>query len=236
MKNLPAEKALLNEANLSFQASCFRTPGERLKFLRKHAHLTLTAAAERAQIARSEINKLENGARRLRINHAVSLATAYGLSLETFYSIFEFDPNTKIAKFNLGHSEPLACRREIRLVTLAGKRLSSLDQDFIQLSYDLPLSPDAFALKAGAMKQTSFLPEGSIAIADPAARTVLGDLVFNENDVDDPIMRLHRNQDGELVGLVTGKECTFFGVNKSVRSFVKIVCILPAPYLFTAPV
>ena len=237
--NQNLKKTILNESEdeLSLLASCYRSPGERLTYIRKLRGMTLDEAGKSSELGKSEVYRLETNQRRFLEKHARKLAAAYDIGLERLAQIMAFDQSTQFARYDVHETKDTNAKKAIRCF----HDTSMLDFDaatqsggeIYELDFQLPVSDAAFGVFIGADRKQSELPPGTLAIVDPAARTVLGDMVF-QPDSDDVLFRLDRNPKGELVGLVDGVATTTYPMSASVRTFAKVVALFLAPHLYAS--
>ena len=227
-----------DEDNFSIENACFRTIGERLKHIRKVANLSPALAAAAAGISKTELFRLENDLRVIRQDHVHIFAKTYKITSDHLQHILQYKSSSKIAVFSSEKVNYVPLRKNFKCF----RQKSGEDVDiklstrfeFVGLTLNIPTSDQAYGLYLGSCTANTPFPQSSLAIIDPAARTVLGDLVRNPASSDTPLIKLHRDDDGILIGYPSAAEPIAFSDKTSVGDFEKVIVVLLAPHLFIA--
>ncbi len=199
-------------------ASCTRSVGERLGYLRRRAGLSLTRAAEISGVSKSELSRLENGARQLKLHHKTRLAAAYGVAPHVFEQVVCYDPLESATPVPIC----LPCYRASMLESKGPARAE--ESTLVRLSFAIPVSTGAYGIIADAGEMCG-LPDRTLAVVDPRARAVLGDLVANIVTWTPVLMILKRDEMGNIPGL---------GEQAHAKDFHKVVAVLSMSHLGVA--
>ncbi len=216
----------------TIEQSCFRTQGERLLFLRQRLSMTLEDAVAATGISKSELSRLENGHRRIHPEHALLLASAYGIDLASFREILQYEPKIRLSKVQgepqRGDRVRLPVHNEAAFAEGRGE-----PHDHLDLALPVALSPAAYGIRIGKVDADVLIRKNAVVIADPGARTVIGDLVVNTLTLNPVFMTLERDDQGTLIGSsIQGRNS--FPAAARMKDFHKVVIVLPASHLFSA--
>jgi transcriptional regulator with XRE-family HTH domain len=209
---------------------CVRTIGERLAWFRKSSDLNLAQLSALTGISRSELSRLENGGRVLKPEHCTLLSAVYGMTSTAFEDALHFDPLLQIVQSPAPTEAAIfERRRTIPCYGAATYPDRGSANPTVTLTVDVPLSADAYAIRIDT-RIDAFLPVDGLVLADPAARTMLGDLVINTVDRRGLLISLHRDSNGALAGR-TADGVLVFPKQIRVINFHKVVALFPAPHL-----
>ncbi len=212
------------EAELSEQITLsdvyVRTAGERLDYLRQRASLTLDEAAQQTGLSRSELSRLENGTRRLKDHHLEVLGRLYGMEPATLHGLLVQSPAPGLPALEEGN-RLLPC---YDAASVTGKGIDKVAPTLTRLPVDVKIGHGGYMIAVGTERNLP-VPARTLVLVDPAARTVLGDLVVNTVNWSPLLMILQRNENGELVSSAR---------NGAVQNFPKVIAMFSASHFTLA--
>ncbi len=213
--------------------SCVRTLGERLAYFRRTAGFSLGELAQLTAISKSELSRLENNARSLTSAHRAMLSKAYGMARPAFDNAMAFDPTRQAIPVMPDIRPDCLFRPRREIPCYDSETFPDLPErpPTIILAMDIPLSQAGYSIHLDD-PISGFMPEDGLIVADPEARTVLGDLVVNVLDRRALLLTLYRDDAGRLSGKI-GSTIVTFDDRISVTRFHKVVALFPAPHLIS---
>ena len=178
--------------------------GVRLRNYRVMKNITLTKAATLCGVSKSELSKLESGARPVRPDHVIKLAGVYGIT-----PLDLLTPDSKLRAFVERASDMRTGSSDLPLFD--GKSLSSQKE----LARAVGRTPcpvqladvsGAYAVSIGDMANAPALLPGIILYVHPGRPVMINDLVINRISWSPLAFYLRQSDDGDLYGLTLGKK------------------------------
>lgn len=178
--------------------------GTRLRNYRMMKNITLTKAAGMCGVSKSELSKLESGARPIRPDHVIKLAGVYGIT-----PLDLLTPDSKLRAFIEHATDTPVHQHEIPL--FEGRALSSRQKDAVPTGkVPCPIQlvdvPGAYAVSIGDMANAPALLPGVILHIHPQRPVVINDLVINRVTWSPLVFFLRQSDDGDLYGLTLSKK------------------------------
>ncbi|EWY38210.1 hypothetical protein N825_14395 [Skermanella stibiiresistens SB22] len=178
--------------------------GTRLRSYRVMKNITLTRAAGMCGVSKSELSKLESGARPIRPDHVIKLAGVYGIT-----PLDLLTPDSKLRAFIEHAAETPVAQREIPL--FEGRALSLRHKDAkptgkVPCPVQLIDVPGAYAVGICDMANAPALLPGVILHVHPARPVLINDLVINRVTWSPLVFFLRQTDDGDLYGLTLSKK------------------------------
>lgn len=217
-------------------AGSVRTAGERLAWLRNAAGLSLTEAATASGISKAELSRLEHGSRRIADRHLLRLAPIYGVQAGELRTLLAFDPTEKTAVLEINETPAPARQRPLPCYSAEGLRSdgpSLAHRTAITAPTHDALGPTAYGVRLPKGTTATVAFGGVVAIADPEARTALGDLAINPIGWAPLIGIVDRDTAGRLV--LQGAEESEDGLPAEARlcDLHKVVMLVPQRFATT---
>jgi transcriptional regulator with XRE-family HTH domain len=179
--------------------------GVRLRNYRVMKNITLTKAATLCGVSKSELSKLESGARPIRPDHVIKLAGVYGIT-----PLDLLTPGSKLRAFiERAANGQAASLSDIPLFD--GKALS-LQKELARASGKVPCPiqladvSGANAISISDMANAPALLPGIILYVHPRRPVVINDLVVNRVSWSPLVFYLRQSDDGDLYGLTLSKK------------------------------
>lgn len=224
----------------SLREGLLRSVGERLAWLRRRAGLTLMGAAQRADISKTELSRLERDERKITLSHIRHLARAYGVTVSSIADLLEAETVSSTDGMLVGDAigsgnqavEPVP-KRSIPLFDadfITREGLSSGGSREIALSSHIQASPVAYAIRFDGGYSEPWIPPGGILIADPSQSVRIYDLVVNTVNWSPTILSVVRLDDGRVAG-ISGEKLVL-GQGTSIPSFHRILALIFQPEIW----
>jgi transcriptional regulator with XRE-family HTH domain len=177
--------------------------GVRLRNYRAMKQLTLTEAASLCGLSKSELSKLESGARPVRPDHVVKLAEIYGVA-----PLDLLTPDSKLRAFVEHVADRQGVQRHIPLYD--GRQLAALHEAArpigrVPCPIQLAETTGAYALTINDMANAPALLPGAVLHVHPNRTPVINDLVINRISWAPLIFYLRQSDEGELYGLTLSR-------------------------------
>ena len=177
--------------------------GVRLRNYRVMKNITLTKAATLCGVSKSELSKLESGARPVRPDHVIKLAGVYGIT-----PLDLLTPESKLRAFVERASDTKPASSDLPLFD--GKSLSSQKQSAraagkTPCPVQLADVPGAYAVSIGDMTNAPALLPGIVLYVHPERPVMINDLVINRVSWSPLAFYLRQSDDGDLYGLTLSK-------------------------------
>jgi len=179
--------------------------GVRLRNYRVMKNITLTKAATLCGVSKSELSKLESGARPIRPDHVIKLAGVYGIT-----PLDLLTPDSKLRAF-VERAADVQTTSPSDIPLFDGKALS-LQKELARPSGKVPCPvqladvPGAYAISISDMANAPALLPGIILYVHPRRSVVINDLVVNRISWSPLVFYLRQSDDGDLYGLTLSKK------------------------------
>jgi transcriptional regulator with XRE-family HTH domain len=178
--------------------------GARLRNYRVMKNITLTKAATLCGVSKSELSKLESGARPVRPDHVIKLSGVYGIT-----PLDLLTPDSKLRAFVERVADVQCNQRDLPLYD--GKALSSLKESArpcgkVPCPIQLADVPGAYAVSISDMSNAPALLPGIVLHVHPKRPVVINDLVVNRVSWSPLVFYLRQSDDGDLYGLTLSKK------------------------------
>jgi transcriptional regulator with XRE-family HTH domain len=178
--------------------------GVRLRNYRVMKNITLTKAATLCGVSKSELSKLESGARPVRPDHVIKLAGVYGIT-----PLDLLTPNSKLRAFVERAADVQTVASDLPLFD--GKALS-MQKELARATGKVPCPvqladvPGAYAVTISDMANAPALLPGIVLYVHPKRPVVINDLVVNRLSWSPLVFYLRQSDDGDLYGLTLSKK------------------------------
>ena len=179
--------------------------GIRLRNYRVMKNITLTKAATLCGVSKSELSKLESGARPIRPDHVIKLAGVYGIT-----PLALLTPESKLRAF-VERAADVQTATPSDIPLFDGKSLS-LQKELARASGKVPCPMQladvsgAYAISISDMANAPALLPGIILYVHPRRPVVINDLVVNRISWSPLVFYLRQSDDGDLYGLTLSKK------------------------------
>jgi transcriptional regulator with XRE-family HTH domain len=173
--------------------------GTRLRNYRVMKKLTLTEAAGLCGLSKSELSKLESGARPIRPDHIIKLAEVYGVT-----PLDLLTPDSKLRAFVEHVAERHGVQRHIPLFdgkVLANQTTAAKPIGKVPCPVQLAEVPGAYAVSIADMANAPALLPGVVLHVHPGRPPLINDLVINRVSWSPLVFYLRQSDDGDLYGL-----------------------------------
>ncbi|GEO39373.1 transcriptional regulator with XRE-family HTH domain [Skermanella aerolata] len=179
--------------------------GVRLRNYRVMKNITLTKAANLCGVSKSELSKLESGARPVRPDHVIKLAGVYGIT-----PLDLLTPESKLRAF-VERASDTSKTGSSDLPLFDGKSLSSQKEAAraggrTPCPIQLADVPGAYAVSIGDMTNAPALLPGIVLYVHPERSVMINDLVINRVTWSPLAFYLRQSDDGDLYGLTLSKK------------------------------
>jgi transcriptional regulator with XRE-family HTH domain len=179
--------------------------GVRLRNYRVMKNITLTKAAILCGVSKSELSKLESGARPVRPDHVIKLAGVYGIT-----PLDLLTPESKLRAF-VERASDTSKAGSSDLPLFDGKSLSSQKEAAraggrTPCPIQLADVPGAYAVSIGDMTNAPALLPGIVLYVHPERSVMINDLVINRVTWSPLAFYLRQSDDGDLYGLTLSKK------------------------------
>jgi transcriptional regulator with XRE-family HTH domain len=178
--------------------------GVRLRNYRVMKNITLTKAATLCGVSKSELSKLESGARPVRPDHVIKLAGVYGIT-----PLDLLTPNSKLRAFVERAADVQTVASDLPLFD--GRALS-MQKELARATGKVPCPaqltdvPGAYAITISDMANAPALLPGIVLYVHPKRPAVINDLVVNRVSWSPLVFYLRQSDDGDLYGLTLSKK------------------------------
>ena len=178
--------------------------GTRLRNYRVMKKITLTQAAGLCGLSKSELSKLESGARPMRPDHVIKLAEVYGVT-----PLDLLTPDSKLRAFVEHVAERQGIQRHIPLYdgkSLAVQHNAAKPNGKVPCPVQLAEVSGAYAISISDMSNAPALLPGVVLHIHPGRAPLINDLVVNRVTWSPLVFYLRQSDDGELYGLTLTKK------------------------------
>lgn len=179
--------------------------GVRLRNYRVMKNITLTKAATLCGVSKSELSKLESGARPVRPDHVIKLAGVYGIT-----PLDLLTPESKLRAF-VERASDTRKAGSTDLPLFDGRSLSSQKEAAracgkTPCPIQLADVPGAYAVSIGDMTNAPALLPGIVLYVHPERSVMINDLVINRVTWSPLAFYLRQSDDGDFYGLTLSKK------------------------------
>jgi transcriptional regulator with XRE-family HTH domain len=178
--------------------------GVRLRNYRVMKNITLTKAATLCGVSKSELSKLESGARPIRPDHVIKLAGVYGIT-----PLDLLTPDSKLRAFVERAADVRTGPSDLPLFdgkTLAAQKESARAIGKVPCPVQLADVPGAYAISISDMANAPALLPGIVLYVHPKRPVLINDLVVNRVAWSPLVFYLRQSDDGDLYGLTLSKK------------------------------
>jgi transcriptional regulator with XRE-family HTH domain len=180
--------------------------GTRLRNYRVMKKITLPQAATLCGLSKSELSKLESGARPIRPDHIVRLAKVYSVT-----PLDLLTQNSKLRAFVEHVAERKGGVQQRQLPLFDGRQLATRHeqappQGKVACPIQLADIDSAYAVTITDMANAPALQPGVVLFVHPDRPPTINDLVINRLTWSPLVMYLRQSDDGDLYGLTLSKK------------------------------